>query len=346
MEVEKGDNDNYAEFVKAVKKRVQQAQYAALKAVNSELISLYWDLGRMIVEKQEQYGWGENVVKRLSKDLKVELEGMSGLSPQNLWRMRQFYLTYSETESEILSAMLREIGWSQHLEILKCKSSQEREFYLQMTKKYGWSYRTLNQQINQKTYEKWLLNQTNFEETVPEDRLVKALLAVKDDYNFDFVGLPFESSERELETALVANITKLLAEKGGYFTFVGRQFPVKVGEEEFFIDLLFYHRVLRSLIAVELKTGKFIPEYAGKMQFYLSALDDIVRVEGENPSVGIIICKDKDRTQVEYTLRDVNRPIGVASYNQYHLSNMPEILAKYLPSEEEITKRLGPLCEE
>ena len=215
-----------------------------------------------------------------------------------------------------------------------------------MTKKYNWSYRTLNQQIAQKTYEKWLLNQTNFQETVSEERRVKALLAVKDDYNFDFIGLPNEASERELEDALVANITKLLAEMGGYFTFVGRQFRVEVGDDEYFIDLVFYHRKLKCLVAVELKAGKFMPEYAGKMQFYLSALDDIARVEGENPSIGLLICKSKDRTLVEYTLRDVNRPIGVASYNQYNLNELPQTIAKYLPGEEEIAKRLTPLIDE
>ena len=337
-------SDNYAQLLRDAKERIRRAQYAALKAVNTELIGMYWDLGQLITEKQAQYGWGENVVRRLSKDLRVELEGVSGLSAQNLWRMRQFYLTYKDSEN--LSAMLREIGWSQHLEILRCKTSQEREFYLQMTKKYNWSYRTLNQQIAQKTYEKWLLNQTNFQETVSEERRVKALLAVKDDYNFDFIGLPNEASERELEDALVANITKLLAEMGGYFTFVGRQFRVEVGDDEYFIDLVFYHRKLKCLVAVELKAGKFMPEYAGKMQFYLSALDDIARVEGENPSIGLLICKSKDRTLVEYTLRDVNRPIGVASYNQYNLNELPQTIAKYLPGEEEIAKRLTPLIDE
>lgn len=338
----------YIEFLKAVKDRVQQAQYAALKAVNKELISLYWDLGRLIVEKQAQHGWGDNVVNRLSKDLRVELPGMSGLSPQNLWYMRKFYLTYKDNQK--LQQLAGEIGWSHNQVILdKCKDEREKEFYLRMDKTFGWSRATLEKQIADKTYERWLLNQTNFDQTVPEnDRRARALLAVKDDYNFDFLGIEGDApSERVLEEALVSNITKLLAEMGGYFAFVGRQFRVEVDEDEYFIDLLFYHRQLKSLVAVDLKSGEFQPEYAGKMQFYLSALDDQVRVEGENPSIGLIICRNKNRTKVEYTLRDVNRPIGVASYNHYSsIEQLPQTIAKYLPSEEELDRRIAQLPDD
>jgi predicted nuclease of restriction endonuclease-like (RecB) superfamily len=339
------DSDTYAEFLNLVKERVRQAQYTALKAVNKELLALYWDLGRMIVEKQERYGWGEQVVKRLSKDLKIELEGMSGLSPQNLWYMRKFYLTYKNQPK--LQQLAGEIGWSHNQLILdKCKTAPEREFYLKMSRDLAWSRHTLLKQLNGNAYERWLLNQTNFESTVSEERQARAILAVKDDYNFDFLGIADDPSERELEDALVSNITKLLAEMGGYFTFVGRQFRLEVEGEEYFIDLVFYHRQLKSLVAVDLKKGEFKPEYAGKMQFYLSALDDQARVEGESPSIGIIVCRKKNRTTVEYTLRDVNRPIGVASYNHYSsIEQLPEIIAKYLPSEEVIEKRLNDLAE-
>jgi len=344
MNIEK--SDSYVDFLKEVKERVRQAQYNALKAVNSELITLYWDLGQLIVEKQEQFGWGDNTVKQLSKDLRVELPGMSGLSPQNLWYMRKFYLTYKDNPK--LQQVAGEIGWGHNQIILdKCKNEAEREFYLKMSHNLGWSRATLAKQLNDKTFERWLLNQTNFKETIPEERRARALLAVKDDYNFDFLGIEGEPSERELEDALVSNITKLLAEMGGYFAYVGRQFRLEVDGDEYFIDLLFYHRQLKSLVAVDLKKGAFKPEDAGKMQFYLSALDDQVRIEGENPSIGIIISRSKSRTKVEYTLRDVNRPIGIASFNHYSsIEQLPETIAKYLPSEEELGKRLAELPEE
>jgi len=259
--------------------------------------------------------------------------------------MRKFYLTYKDNPK--LQQVAGEIGWGHNLLILdKCKQPQEREFYIRMSRTFGWSRSTLEKQIADKSFERWLLNQTNFDETILEDRRARAVLAVKDDYNFDFLGLPPEASERELEDGLIANITKLLAEMGGHFTFAGRQFRLEVEGDEYFIDLLFYHRQLKSLVAVELKKGEFKPEDAGKMQFYLSALDDQVRIEGENPSIGLIICRSKNRTKVEYTLRDVNRPIGIASYNQYSsVDQLPQTIAKYLPSEEVLEKRLTDLPE-
>ncbi|NWJ96793.1 MAG: DUF1016 domain-containing protein [Chloroflexi bacterium] len=337
--------DSYVEFLKAVKERVRQGQYAALKAVNKELITLHWDLGRLIVETQQKYGWGESVIEHLAKDLKLEFEGERGFAVRNLRYIRSFYLTYCDDEK--LQSLIAEIGWTHHLKILGCKDSKEREFYLRMTKIYAWSVRALEQQIVNKAYERWLLNQTNFEGTLPEDKRARAVLAVKDDYNFDFLGIEGEPSERELEDGLVANITKLLAEMGGYFTFAGKQFRIEVDEKEYFVDLLFYHRQLKCLVAIDLKTGEFKPEYAGKMQFYLSALDDQSRVEGENPSIGLIVCRKKDRTTVEYTLRDVNRPMGVATYHNYAgIKELPDKIAKYLPSEEEIEKRLTQLPDE
>ena len=330
----------YASFLQEIKKRISDAQYAALKSVNKELISLYWDLGKEIVEKQHKFGWGKGIVENLSKDLQIEFVGIKGFSPQNLWFMRQFYVHYSEKVK--LQPLVREISWVKNIIILsKCKDDLEREFYLKMTSKYGWTKNVLIHQIENKSYEKFLLNQTNFDITVPQKYRSQAKLAVKDEYTFDFLELGEEHSERELENALINKIKRFLNEMGGYFCFIGSQYRVEVDGEEYFIDLVLYHRKLRCLMAIELKIGKFKPEYAGKMQFYLSALDDTVRLEDENPSIGIIISKEKSRTTVEYALRDVKKPIGISTYKI--TPKLPKNLLKYLPSAEDITRRLKKL---
>ena len=330
----------YASFLQEIKKRISDAQYAALKSVNKELISLYWDLGKGIVEKQHKFGWGKGIVENLSKDLQIEFVGIKGFSPQNLWFMRQFYVHYSEKVK--LQPLVREISWVKNIIILsKCKDDLEREFYLKMTSKYGWTKNVLIHQIENKSYEKFLLNQTNFDIAVPQKYRSQAKLAVKDEYTFDFLELGEEHSERELENALINKIKRFLNEMGGYFCFIGSQYRVEVDGEEYFIDLVLYHRKLRCLMAIELKIGKFKPEYAGKMQFYLSALDDTVRLEDENPSIGIIISKEKSRTTVEYALRDVKKPIGISTYKI--TPKLPKNLLKYLPSAEDITRRLKKL---
>ena len=208
-----------------------------------------------------------------------------------------------------------------------------------MTKRYGWTYRVLINHIENKSYEKFLLNQTNFDDTVPQKYQDQAKLAVKDEYIFDFLELGEEHSEKELESAIVSNIGKFLTQMGNDFAFMGNQYRLEVDGDEYFIDLLLFHRRLKSLIAVELKIGKFKPEFAGKMNFYLSALNDIVRLEDENPSIGIIICKDKNRTVVEYSLKDSNKPIGVSSYTL--LDTLPSELQEFFPSSEEIADRLS-----
>lgn len=328
-----------------LKDRIAQAQYAALRTVNQELINLYWDIGHTIVEKQEQIGWGRSVVEQIARDLKSAFPGVRGFSAQNLWRMRQFYEAYKG--NAILSALLREISWTHHLEILKCKSKDEREFYLMMTHKHNWSYRVLGHHIDSKAYERWLLGQTNFDTTLAaqtKEYRGLAKLTVRDDYNFDFLELAEPHLEQELEEALVSRIAQFLSELGGYFAFVGRQYRIEIDGEEFFLDLLFYNRELRCLIAIELKTGKFQPEYGSKMNFYLSALNDKVKLPHENPSIGIIICRSKNRTVVEYTIKDINKPIAVATYNHYvSLQDLPDRITRYLPSPEVIKNRLDEL---
>ncbi len=339
-------SDDYKLMLEALKERVSQAQYQALKAANHELITLYMDIGRIIVEKQEQLGWGESVVEQLARDLQVEFPGVRGFSRRNVFNMRRFYLTYRDDPK--VQTVSAQIPWSHNTLILDaCKIPEERIYYLNTAAQLNLSYRALERQVRGGEYQRYLQNQTNFPQTLPPMQAERALLAVKDDYNLDFLGLADEHTERELEDALILNITRFLQEMGGYFTFVGRQVRVEVNRQEFFVDILFYNRKLRCLVAVELKAGPFQPEHAGKMQFYLSALDDQIRLEDENSSIGIIISRSKDRTVVEYTLRGETRPIGVATYNHYsNLDEIPERIARYLPDPEEIERRLYSPDEE
>lgn len=331
------DLANYGKLLSEVKERIHRAQYEALKSVNKELIALYWDIGKIVVEKQEKHGWGKSIVENLSKDLQMEFPGMKGFSAQNLWYMRQFYLEYRGNAK--LQPLVGEISWAKHLVIMgRCKNMLEREFYIRMTRKFGWTKNVLALQIENQAYEKTLLNQTNFNKALPDKIRLQAKLAVKDEYTFDFLELGEDHNEFELERGLLTKINRFLVEMGGVFAFMGNQFRIEIEGNEFFIDILLYHRHLKCLVAIELKVGKFIPEYAGKMQFYLAVLDDLVKIRGENPSIGIILCQDKNRTIVEYTLRDTRRPIGVATYKL--MKKLPKELEKELPSPEQITELL------
>ncbi len=329
---------NYVNFLVEIKQRINEAQYSALKAVNTELINLYWDLGRRIVETQEKLGWGKSIVETLANDLQREFVGIKGFSSANLWCMRNFYHQYYQNQK--LAPLVREVSWAKNIAILeKCSDDLEREFYIKMTKKFGWTKDVLINHLENKSYEKYLLNQTNFDKTVPTKYKNQAKLAVKDEYTFDFLELNEEHSEKELEYALITKIKKFLDELRGYFCFIGHQFRIEVAGEEYFIDLLLYHRKLRCLVVVELKIGNFKPEYAGKIQFYLSVLDDTVKLKDENPSIGMIICKEKNRTIVEYALKNASKPIGVATYNI--TNTLPKNLSKYLPSKEDIARRIS-----
>ena len=329
--------EDYAHLLADVKERVRAAQYAALKAVNKELLGLYWDIGRMIAERQKVEGWGKSVVQRLAADLQAEFRGVGGLSSSNLWRMKAFFEAYESSEK--LAPLVREIGWSHNLVILeRCKDPLEREFYIRMTRKFGWTKNVLIHQIENQSYEKSLLGQTNFDQALTPELRTRAQLAVRDEYTFDFLALDDEYGERELEKALIARVEDFLRAMGGKFAFVGSQFRLEVGGKEYFIDLLLFHRRLRCLVAIELKVGEFQPEFVGKMQFYLTALDRQVREESEKPSIGIILCKEKNRTVVEYALHDTCKPMGVATY---HISRqLPKELKGQLPSPQEIAQLL------
>ncbi len=332
--------ENDPSLLAEIKEPIRTAQYEALKAVNKELVGLYWDIGRMIVERRDAEGWGKSVVERLSEDLRREFPGVGGFSAANLWRMKAFFEAYTGLEK--LAPLVREIGWSHNLAILeRCKDPLEREFYLRMTRKFGWSRNVLIHQIDNQSYEKSMLGQTNFDQSLTPELRAQAKLAVKDTYTFDFLELGERHSERELEKALIARIEDFLRAMGGMFAFMGSQYRLEVDGDEYFIDLLLFHRRLRALVAIELKIGRFMPEFVGKMQFYLTALDRQLRQEDENPSIGIILCKEKNRTVVEYALHDAKKPIGVATYEITR--TLPEALKGQLPSPREISKLLEDL---
>ncbi|WP_027191925.1 PDDEXK nuclease domain-containing protein [Fundidesulfovibrio putealis] len=328
---------DYTHLLIEVKERVRSAQYAALKAVNTELVGLYWDIGRMIVERQRNAEHGTAIAEQLSNDLRTEFPGVSGFSRRNVFYMREFYLLYRDDKR--VQPLVAQIGWTHNLVIFQgCKDPLEREFYIRMTRKFGWSKNVLIHQIGNQSYEKSLLGQTNFDQALKPELRAQAKLAVKDEYTFDFLELGEEHSERELERALITRIEDFLRTMGGMFAFMGSQYRLEVAGDEYFIDMLLFHRRLKALVAIELKIGKFMPEFVGKMQFYLAALDRLVRQEDENPSIGIILCKEKNRTVVEYALHDARKPIGVATYETTR--TLPKELKGQLPQPEEIAALL------
>ena len=333
-------NEEYRDFIGEIKNKIRNSQYEAMKEVNKTLINLYWGIGQEIYNQQQEKGWGKSIVEVLAKELKKEFPDVQGFSARNLWRMRNLYVEYKD--NKFLPPLVAEISWSKNITIMeKCKDQLEREFYIKMTKKYGWTKDVLINNIENKTYEKYLLNQTNFDATLPDKYINQAKLAVKDEYIFDFMELSEQHSERELEESLINNMRVFLEEMGGNFAFMGSQYHINVGGDDFYIDLLLYHRSLKSLVAIELKIGEFRPEFIGQLQFYLTALDKQIKMEHENPSIGIIICKSKNRTVVEYALSDSDKPIGVSTYQIR--DTLPEQMKDLLPSPEEIRKRLEDL---
>jgi predicted nuclease of restriction endonuclease-like (RecB) superfamily len=331
----------YSLFLHEITSRIRSAQYEVAKAVNREMIALYWEVGKRITEQQTALGWGKSVVETLSRDIQAEFPGIKGFGVSNMWDMARFYAEYQT--NEILQPLVGEISWSKHIVILaKAKETQERQFYILATKKFGWTKDVLIHKIELKTYEKYLLGQSNFDKALPENVKNQAILAVKDDYSFGFTGLDDGHSEYELEQAIVKNIRAFLMEFGGDFSFIGNQYRLEIEGNEYFIDLLLYSRNLQALIAVELKIGEFVPEYKGKMEFYLNVLNDTVKLPHENPAIGIIICKSKKRTIVEYALKTAGQPIGVATYSLS--ATLPEAYRELLPASEEIAKKIELLA--
>ncbi len=330
--------NEYLDFIGTVKDRIRNAQYEALKAVNKELVGLYWDLGKMISEKQKELGWGKAVIQEMAKDLKQDFPYQKGFSARNLWLMVSYYSEYKD--DIIMQTLSAELSFSHNMCIVsKCQSREERNFYLRSAKKFGWSFRVLDHQIDNKTYEKYLLGQTNHDQLPAENFKDQRILAIKDHYTFDFLELSEKHTERELEEGLIRNMQQFLLELGGDFAFLGSQYKITVGSQDFYIDLLLYHRRLQCLVVIELKAGAFKPEYKGKLEFYLNVLNDTHRLPHENEAVGIIICKAKDRIVVEYALKKTQNPIGVASYSTG--PELPEYYLKALPTVEQIERGLG-----
>lgn len=327
----------YPDFLRDVKVQIRQQQHQALRAANRELLALYWWLGERIAQRQNELGWGKSVVEALARDLQSEFPGRNGFSAQNLWLMRQLYIEYRDKAN--LQSLIGEISWSKNLLVMaRCKDDLEREFYLRATARFGWTSKVLQHQIDNQSYQQYLRGQTNFDAALPDTIKAQAMLAVKDHYTFDFLGLADAHSERELEQALVRNLRDFLSEMGGAFTFVGNQFRLQVDGKDYFIDLLLFHRRLRCLVAIELKIGEFKPEHKGQIEFYLDTLDQQHRLEGENPPIGIVICRSKTKTMVEYALRTAARPLGIATYTV-----TPRLPARYrddLPSPAQIAQRL------
>lgn len=308
-------SENYIAFLQTIKQRIHKSRIAAYRTVNKELIDLYLDIGKEIAQRQEREGWGKSVVEHLSQDLQKEFSGAAGFSAQNLWFMRQMYLEYSQSPN--LLQLVREIPWGQNITIMtKIKDSGERAYYLRMTTEMGWSRSVLLHQIKTAAYQRHqsISKQHNFKQTLQPVLAEQADEAMKDVYALDFLGITKPVVERELERRMVNHIRDVLLEFGQGFAFIGNQYPLKLNDETYYLDLLFYHRKLRSLVVIELKTGKFKPEYAGKMNFYLNLLNDFAREAGENPAIGIILCGDRNRIEVEYALKGIDKPVGVAEY--------------------------------
>jgi len=343
----------YAAVLEDIKKHIRTAQFRAASASSRELIELYWYIGRSIVERQKAEGWGRSIVERLASDLQKTFPGMAGFSPLNVWRMRAFYLAWTEdlqklsqpvTESDAkkLSRLVTEIPWGHNIVLVhRVKDPLARIWYGRMTVERGWSRDILVAQIESRLHDREGKALTNFKATLSAPQSDLAQQALKDPYVFDFLTLGMDARERELEQGLLDHIQKFILEMGVGFAFVGRQVHLAVGGEDYYLDLLFYHLKLRCYVVIDLKIGGFKPEYTGKMNFYLSAVDDRLRHADDKPTIGLLLCKEKDKITVEYALRDLKKPIGVAQWRTRLIESLPKRLQGRLPTVEEIEKELG-----
>ena len=322
----------YEAFLQDIKARVRSARVRAALAVNRELVSLYWDIGRDILQRQKQQGWGTGAIEQLAVDLRHEFPDMAGFSSRNLWRMRAFAQAYSE---EILPQAVAEIPWGHNIVLLeKSKDVEQRLWYARATIEHGWSRNVLVHQIESKLFERQGQAVTNFERALPTPQSDLARELLKDPYNFEFLTLQQDAVERDLEKGLIDHIRKFLLELGAGFSFMGSQYHLEVGDEDFFLDLLFYHVKLRCYVVIDLKSGKFKPEYAGKMNFYLAVVDDMLRHPDDAPSIGLILCKEKNQVVAEYAIRNMTAPIGVSAYQITEA--LPDTLKGSLPTVQEL----------
>jgi predicted nuclease of restriction endonuclease-like (RecB) superfamily len=367
----------YGELLVAIKGRIHLAQTRAALSANAEMIAMYWDIGRMIHQRQQEKGWGAGVIPRLAVDLKNELPEIKGFSERNIKRMLRFYREYpdlpqvathlvpqtaallnvpceqshpivpqtaaqiqNQSQVPISSQLAFGIPWFHHVILIeKVKDLPIRRWYMQQTIQQGWSRDTLAAMVKSHAHERQGKAISNFGSSLPSPQSEMARQLLKDPYLFDFLTLEEPFHERELETGLVRHLEKFLLELGSGFAFVGRQYHLEVSDRDFHLDLLFYHLKLRCFIVIELKKGDFRPEYAGKMNFYCSAVDDLLRNETDQPTIGLILCQTKDRILAEYTLRDIHKPIGISDYELTRA--LPERLKSSLPTVEEIEAELG-----
>ena len=340
----------YAELLDDLRARVLKARMRASVSINRELLQLYWEFGRAIVTRQESEGWGSSVIKQISADLKKTFPNVRGFSTSNIWRMRAFFLAYRGAEGKlaqparvfaggVLPGSVPELPWMHHVILIeKVKNREERDWYAAQAAEQGWSRAVLTHQIESGLFSRQGQALTNFDRTLPtlQSDLAKELL--KDPYHLDFLELGLDLKERAFEKALLGHLRDFLLEIGIGFAFVGSQYPLEVGGQEYRLDLLFYHLRLRCFVAVDLKMGPFKPEHAGKMNFYLAALDDLLRREEDHPSIGLILCKDRNKVVVEYALRGSAQPIGVAEYQL--TKRLPEEFRGSLPTPEELRRGL------
>ncbi|OQA01367.1 MAG: hypothetical protein BWY70_00406 [Bacteroidetes bacterium ADurb.Bin408] len=362
----------YKQWFTALKARIKQSQIKAAISVNTEMIMLYWDLGRQIVDKQQNAKWGSGFIEQLSKDLKEEFPNISGFSRSNLFAMKKFYLFHNQNDTkvqqlvgqfenklllhpnEIFQQTVGQIPhnirfcslipWSHNILIIeKAKNYDEAFFYIQETIVNNWSRSVLEYQIESNLYKRQGKSVNNFALTLPKAESDLAQQLLKDPYNFEFLTIEKQVKEAELEKQLVAHITQFLLELGKGFAYLGRQFPIKVGTKEYRTDLLFYHIHLRAYIIIELKTKEFEPEFIGKLGFYITAINELIKTPHDNPTIGILLCKEKDNYEVEFTLRDVNKPIGVSAYTYKEL---PEEIKKALPDMDALKNELNKLENE
>ncbi|WP_425386439.1 PDDEXK nuclease domain-containing protein [Wolbachia endosymbiont (group A) of Barypeithes pellucidus] len=332
----------YTELLEQLKDRIATSRYKAARTVNKELLLLYHYIGTRILEKQKSQGWGSKVIEQLSRDLKAGFPEMKGFSTRNLKYMRQFAVEYQDIE--FVQQLVAQLPWGHNVFLMDLVQDKEaRLFYIKEAIEHGWSRNIMVMQIELGLHKRQGKAITNFKEKLPSSQSDLAHYTLKDPYIFDFLSIGKDAHEREVEKGLVGHMEKFLLELGEGFAFVGRQFHLDVGDEDFYIDLLFYHLKLRCFIVIELKDNKFKPEYAGKMNFYLSAVDDLLKHETDQPSIGLILCKSKNNVLAEYTLQDMTKPIGLAEYRI--TENLPENIKTALPTIEELEAELSKISD-
>jgi len=331
---------DYQAWLKSLKAQIQAARQRAVLAVNQELLKLYWQIGDEILQRQQQQGWGSKVIDQLALDLRQAFPDMKGFSRSNLLYMRSFAETWPDFEQNpIVQQAVGQIPWGHNLVLLsKAKERQQRLAYAQLAQQYGWSRNVLVHQIESRLLERQGQAATNFAQTLPAAQSELAQQTLKDPYIFDFLSIGAEAHERDIEQALTQHISQFLLEMGAGFAFVGKQVPLEVGGQDFYLDLLFYHLKLRCYLVIELKAGDFNPAHVGQLSFYLSAVDDHFRSEHDAPTIGLLLCKSRNKIIAEYALRDNSKPIGVAEYQI--AQSLPANLEEQLPSIERIEREL------